>query len=56
MKTLAVKIRLNRMGAKKRPFYRIVVHDRAFRFWQSVEQESNGKGYARFHDSCGIHV
>ena len=32
------------------------IHDRAFRFWQSVEQESNGKGHARFHDSCGIHV
>ena len=24
---MAVKIRLNRMGAKKRPFYRIVVAD-----------------------------
>ena len=27
---MAVKIRLNRMGAKKRPFYRIVVADSRF--------------------------
>lgn len=30
MKTMAVKIRLRRMGAKKAPFYRIVVADSRF--------------------------
>lgn len=39
MKSMAVKIRLKRMGAKKRPFYRIVVADsRAPRDGRFIEE------------------
>ena len=36
---MAVKIRLRRMGAKKNPFYRIVVADSRFpRDWRFIEE------------------
>ena len=40
---MAVKIRLKRMGAKKRPYYRLVVADSRAKRDGKSHQQSNGK-------------